>query len=191
MFKDNLEGKFVFLRKVEIDDAPYIYKWRSGKPGRFLNQPTGYSIEMQEKWILSRTNDEINYIIYSKELNERVGTISIYDVNKADLISDVGRLLLDEKYLSSSNPYGLESMLLCYDYVFNFLNFRKSTGVIAGVNTSMIKLQLFLGMENEGILKKHVFIGNEYVDIYLMSMFKDVFNNKYKRKIEFLLKSFK
>ena len=89
-FEDILEGKFVTLRKTTVDDAADIYKWRSGAVGIFMRQPENYSLEAQQKWILSRGNNEINYIICDKFSGEKVGTIGIYDINETDKVANVG-----------------------------------------------------------------------------------------------------
>ena len=105
-----------------------------------------------------------------------------YDVNTDDKVAEVGRLLLCDTYLSKSNPYGLEALLLSYNYVFNVMNFRKITGIIAAVNTTMVKLQLFLGMKQEGYLEKHTLINGNFEDLHILSIFKNEFNNTYTKK---------
>jgi RimJ/RimL family protein N-acetyltransferase len=156
-----------------------------------MRQPEGFSVESQIDWIDSRSSDEINYIIIDKFTNKKVGTIGIYDMNIPDKIANVGRLLLSDEYLVVSNPYGLEALLLTYNYVFNELNFRKITGDILAVNKSMYKFQVFLGMKQEGYLESHVLIQDKFHDLYIMSIFKDQFNKVYKSRLNFLLKSFK
>lgn len=190
-FKKTLDGKYIQLRQVELADAADIYKWRSGNSGKFLRQPKGYSVMSQEAWIKSRGNNEINYIIVDRHTGQKVGFIAIYDVNHADQVANVGRLLLDDVFLSKSNPYGLEAMQLMYDYVFNVMNFRKITGDILAINESMVKLQKYLGMKQEGYLEKHVLINGNFEDLYIMSIFADEFNKGYKKKINFLLMNFK
>jgi [ribosomal protein S5]-alanine N-acetyltransferase len=190
-FDTTISGKFIILRKAEVSDAQDIYSWRSGHAGRFLRHPAGYNVNMQEAWIKSRSDKEINYIIQDIKTLEKVGMISIYDVNSEDKVADVGRLLLSDNYLTKSNPYGLEALLLGYNYVFNVMNLRKITGVIAAVNMTMVKLQLFLGMKQEGYLENHTLINGKFEDLHIMSIFKDEFNNTYTKKINFLLKSFK
>jgi RimJ/RimL family protein N-acetyltransferase len=190
-FDTTITGEFIILRQVALSDAEDIFNWRSGHSGRFLHHPEGYSIVIQEAWIKSRTDKEINYIIQDKMTLEKVGMISIYEVNTDDKVAEVGRLLLSDIYLTKSNPYGLEALLLGYNYVFNVMNFRKITGVVAAVNPTMVKLQLFLGMKQEGYLDKHTLINGNFEDLHILSLFKDHFNNIYSKKINFLLKSFK
>ncbi len=190
-FDRTITGQHIILRKVEISDAEDIFNWRSGLSGQFMRQPDNYSIKSQEIWINSREQSEINYIILDKKTKRKVGTIGIYEVNNTDEIANVGRLLLANEFLGKPTPYGLEALLIAYDYVFNVLNFRKITGDILAGNIAMYKLQKFLGMKEEGYLEKHVVIKGEFEDIFIMSIFKDKFNNYYQKKINFLLKSFK
>ena len=189
-FSKIMTGDFIILSKVKIDDAHDIFNWRSGISGRFLHNSEGYSVDLQEAWIQSRTDKEINYIIQDKQTLEKVGMVSIYNVNNNDKVAEVGRLLLSDVYLNKSTPYGLEALLLSYNYVFNVMNFRKITGIVAAVNSSMVKMQLFFGMEQEGYLKEHTFINGNFVDLHILSICKDQFNKTYIKKINFLLKSF-
>jgi len=190
-FQNILTGEHIILRKAETDDAAAMYKFRSGYSGRFMRVSPDFSVENQRKWLLSRGDNEINYVIVDKHTNETVGAISILDVNEADKVSSVGRLLLDDQFLTQSKPYGLEALLLTYDYVFSVMGFRKITGEILEVNENMVKLQKFLGMKQEGLLEKHVWINGDYQNICIMSIFNETFHKIYKKKIAFLLKSFR
>jgi RimJ/RimL family protein N-acetyltransferase len=190
-FEAQLIGEFILLRKAMIDDAQFVFDLRKSSSGKFLRQPIGYDLKSQETWMKNRPSNEVNYIIVDKATKNRVGTISIYDVNSQDKVANVGRLLLDERFLKMSTPYGLESLLLTYGYVFDNFNFRKITGDILRTNFQMFKFQTFLGMEQEGLLKEHVLIENEYVDLHIMSLTSEIFEKKYKKKIKFLLKSFR
>lgn len=189
-FQNTIIGNHIILRKIDVNDAADVFKWRSGPSGRYMRQPVNYSLKSQEDWIKSRTEKEINYIILDKKTMEKVGTIGIYNLNEEDKISSVGRLLLNEVFFEKSNPYGLEALLLCYDFVLNKLEFRKITGDILGTNLPMFKLQSFLGMIKEGYLKDHIIINDKFEDLYIMSIFRKQFNDTYKNKINFLLKSF-
>ncbi len=190
-FETTLTGKHIKLTKIDVSDAEDIFKWRTGIGGVHLRQPANYSVSMQKKWIQNRTENEINYIISDKATKEKVGTIGIYDVNEIDKVANVGRLVIKDEYQTKSNPYGLEALLLAYDYLFNNLNFRKMTGDILATNKPMHKLQLYLGMKQEGYLEKHILINGRAENLYIMSIFKEEFEKKYKPKLLFFLKAFK
>ena len=72
-FPDKISGEFIELRKVTMDDAYNIYRWRTSKSGRYMRQPDGYSLESQKQWISSRDENEVNYIICSLTDSEKVG----------------------------------------------------------------------------------------------------------------------
>lgn len=190
-FENILKGDFIILRKTEVEDAADIYTWRTGAGGQFMRQPANYSVKSQEEWIRKRGHNEVNYIILDKRSGKKVGTIGIYDLNAEDKVCNVGRLLIAEEYYGTSTPYGLEALMLAYDYVFNTLHFRKITGDILATNKAMHKLQVFLGMVQEGYLKNHVIINGQLHDLYIMSIFKEQFNSTYRKKISFLLQNFK
>ncbi|MBL0234366.1 MAG: GNAT family N-acetyltransferase [Chitinophagaceae bacterium] len=190
LFSPEIWGQYVKLRKIVVQDAEQVFKWRSGPSGKYLRNFSGYSVESQKEWISLRKDNEINYIITDSKTGVNVGTIGIYDVSIDDRVANVGRLLLDEVWLAKSNPYGLEAMLLCYDFVFNKMEYRKITGDILGSNESMIKLQKYLGMIEEGVLKQHLFLNGKFEDLHIMSLFSSDFEKAYKKRIQFLLKSF-
>lgn len=190
-FLDRIEGNHIVLHKIIENDAEDIFKWRSGNAGKHLRHPENYSIQSQKNWILNRDNlNEINYVITDKNTHQKVGAIGIYDVNNFDKVANVGRLLLDDIFLTKSTPYGLEALLLMYDYVLNVMQFRKITGDILAINEPMFKLQKFLGMKQEGYFEKHILINGVYVDLYVMSIFSNEFNTTYKQRVAFLLKNF-
>jgi RimJ/RimL family protein N-acetyltransferase len=189
-FKTIIVGEFITLCKVEVRDAELIYKWRTSNVAQYLNQPKDYSIESQREWIRNRPKTEINYIIHRKDTFEQVGMVGIVDVDWNNLVSSVGRLLLDEQYVERSTPYGVEALLLTYDYVFNIMGFRKISGVILGKNKKVFGLQKFLGMEQEGYLKKHVILKVNYEDLYVMSLMKEDFEG-YRDKINTILNKFR
>ena len=54
----------------------------------------------------------------------------------------------------------------------------------------MIKLQKYLGMIEEGVLKQHLFLNGKFEDLHIMSLFSSDFEKAYKKRIQFLLKSF-
>jgi RimJ/RimL family protein N-acetyltransferase len=54
----------------------------------------------------------------------------------------------------------------------------------------MVKLQTYLGMQQEGLLSKHVFINGQYQDLHIMSLFVEGFANRYTKRINIFLKAF-
>lgn len=186
-----LEGEFVELHEITVEDADIIYKWRTGDSGEYLNQPDGYSLEAQKKWMVSRPANEINYMIVAKSTDAKVGTIAIVGISEQDKNAEVGRLLLGPEFLKKSNPYGLESLKISYNLILNEWKFHKIYGNVLSENVAMLKMQKFLGMVEEGILKDQKIIRGVMYDLHLVAIFADRLNKYYIPRISMLLKSFK
>lgn len=190
-FDKIIRGEFITLKKVTIADAPYIYTWRTSSAGQYLNSPPDYSVTSQINWIESRDDkQEMNYIIYARNTNIRVGMIGIYEVSWADLVSNCGRLILDEQFVHKSTPYGLEALSLGYGYVFNNMGFRKISGIINSKNKRIYELQKYLGMVDEGYFKAHIMLNGEPQDMYFLSLFKEDFP-QYAIRLNLLLNKFR
>lgn len=187
----SLEGDFITLKQITTDDSEIIYAWRTGLSGKYMNQPDDYSLDFQKKWIETRPNNEINYIITSRESNTKVGMISIVGISEQNKNAEVGRLLLAPEYLNKSNPYGLEALKICYNLIINEWNFNKIFGNVLSANTAMLKLQKFLGMTEEGVLKQQTAINGEFYDLFLVGIFRTELNKLYIPRINLLLKSFR
>ena len=173
IFPSSIKGEFIFLDQIVEDDAPYIYHWRTSESGRYLNEPKGYSIKMQEEWIINRPSTEMNWLILHNKSLSPLGMVSIYDVNWRDGVTNVGRLILDQRYIHKSTPFGLEALKLTYKYAFEDMGMRKISGTICGANEKVVSLQAYLGMTCEGHLKKHALINGEYQNLKIFSLFKE------------------
>jgi len=188
-FPDSIQGEFITLAKIQLADAEYIYNLRISESAKYLNCPAGYCIDMQKKWQESRTYNEVNYLILNHKVDE-VGMVSIYDCDWINKVSNVGRLLLEDQYVHKRTPYGLEALLLTYDYVFNKMEFRKIAGTINAMNEKVYSLQKYLGMNDEGYFKKHVLLNGEPQDLYYLSLFAEEFPF-YSDRILSMLEKFK
>ena len=190
-FPKLIRGEFITLSKVMLCDAEFIYRLRTSPVAQYLNCPPDYSVEKQIQWQQSRSNDEVNYIIYNNDRDPfRVGMVSIYDCDWTNKISSLGRLLLHENFAHKSTPYGLEAMKMVYGYVFNVMGFRKVYGPINTKNERMYSLQKYLGSVDEGCFKGHVLLNGEPQDLYYLAVFKEGFP-AYEAKIDSLLNKFR
>ena len=189
--EQKIDGEFIELHEITLADAELIYAWRTSDSGRFMNQPDGYSLGMQSRWMMTRPDSEINFLIYSKKLEKKVGMIAIVGISEQDQNAEVGRLLLAPEFLKSSNPYGLEALKICFDLIINKWGFNKIYGNVLSANQPMLKMQKFLGMIEEGLLREQKTIHEKKYDLHLVAIFSEGLNKSYLPKISMLLKSFK
>lgn len=186
-----LEGEFVALHEMTPADAQLIYEWRTGPSGQFMNQPLGYSLESQQKWMATRPANELNFIIVDRNTSQKVGMIAVVGISEQDRNAEVGRLLLAPEWLKTSNPYGLEALKICYNLVLNTWGFNKIYGNVLSENLPMLKMQKYLGMVEEGVLREQRIIHGKTYDLHLVAIFPERLNKSYLPKLSMLLKAFK
>jgi UDP-4-amino-4,6-dideoxy-N-acetyl-beta-L-altrosamine N-acetyltransferase len=107
---------------------------------------------------------DLYFIIY--EDTNRIGTISIYDIDKENNCAEWGRFLIKKEYPGR----GAESLQLLIDKAFKGLKLHKLYCTVISHNTRTIKLYEKCGFEIEGILKERIFQDNIYHDLIFMGI---------------------
>lgn len=164
----NEEGRWINLRLIKESDASITLKWRLKDRAKFLN--SGSSTEKEQaNWIKSRPSTEFNYIIELKS-GTPVGMLSLIDVDTKNLHAETARFLIGEEDLVKGIPVAVEAMKLLYQVAFDKLKLKRLYGTVASKNKLMIKWQKYLGMKEEGVLRQHYFINNEWQDAIVLGL---------------------
>jgi diamine N-acetyltransferase len=164
----NEEGRWINLRLIKESDALITLKWRLKDRAKFLN--SGSSTEKEQaNWIKSRPSTEFNYIIELKS-GAPVGMLSLIDVDTKNLHAETARFLIGEEDLVKGIPVAVEAMKLLYQVAFDKLKLKRLYGTVASKNKLMIKWQKYLGMKEEGVLRQHYFINNEWQDAIVLGL---------------------
>lgn len=110
-----IEGKYVNLREVTIDDAAFILQLRTtGKAVKFLHK-TENNLQKQIDYIKRYlTLDNEYYFIIEHKDGTPLGTVSIYNIHEDEFTS--GRWCMVEHSLPEEV---LESSILGWNYAFN------------------------------------------------------------------------
>ena len=162
------EGRWVNLRLINESDAAVTLRWRLKDRAKFLNAGTS-TVKEQVDWIKSRPLNEFNYIIEIKS-GEPVGMLSLIDIDSKNLHAETARFLIGEEDLVKGIPAAVEAMKLLYQVAFDKLNLKRLYGTVASRNKLMIKWQKYLGMKEEGALRQHYFINNEWQDAIVLGL---------------------
>jgi RimJ/RimL family protein N-acetyltransferase len=183
-----LEGEFVTLRPLAVDDAALTFAWRQGgRAAANLNTPP-QSVEQQAKWIASRPASEYNSIIELKD-GRPVGMVSLTGIDTTHRHAEPGRFLIGDEEAVRGVPAAVEAMKLIYELAFGKLGLQRVHGAIASDNTLMIKWQKFMGMTEEGRLRNHFFINGKFQDAVLFGMLAEEYWAKTQRKMEVFIKA--
>ena len=139
-----VQGKYVKLRLVELEDAPFIVTLRNyAKSQKFLSA-TSTSVEAQEQWMRDyKTREkqgiEFYYIIQLHD-DSPVGLIRLYDL-KAEIFSG-GSWIIAPGY---PHHIAVETVLLLYDLCFDQLGYEKILLQVVKENQSVIRFHKRFG----------------------------------------------
>lgn len=141
-----LEGKYVNLREVEIDDAAFILSLRCDeKKARFLHK-TENNPEKQIKYLKHyKTLDNEWYFIIENKRHEPLGTTRIYNVRENQYTS--GSWLMKDGSLPEET---LEGALLAGQMAYEVLGGEKDCFDVRKGNKKVIRFHLSGGAKIVG-----------------------------------------
>ena len=168
MADTRLEGRFVDLRPLVPEDAALTFAWRGGARARLLNQAPA-TVEQQESWIRSRPGSEMNFIIARKD-GRPVGMLSLVGIDQVNRHAESGRFLIGDEEAVRGIPAAVEAMKLLYELAFDTLGLVRVYGTIAAENRRMAKWQRYLGMREEGRMRRHNFIDGRFQDALMFGL---------------------
>jgi diamine N-acetyltransferase len=168
---ETLKGEFVALRPLAVADAAITHAWRHADRAAYLNQAAA-TVEDQAKWIAGRPASELNYIIELAS-GEPVGMLSLVAIDLAHRRAESARFLIGDEALVKGAPVAVEAMKLLYAVAFDRLGLERIHGLIEARNHLMLKWQLYLGMKEEGRLRRHYLRDEEFIDAVALGLLAD------------------
>lgn len=163
-----LQGEFVDLRPLQVADAELTYKWRRAQRAKFLNLGAT-SVELQAKWIASRPSTEHNFLIELKN-GHAVGMVSLTGIDMTNRRGEPGRFLIGDENAVKGIPVAVEAMKLLYELAFDQLGLIRVSGTVAANNHLMAKWQKYMGMKEEGRLRKHLCLDGQFQDAICLGL---------------------
>lgn len=163
-----LVGDFVCLRPLAISDASLTLKWRESERARLLNAVSS-CLENQKNWIANRPPNEYNFIIETKA-GVPIGMISLIGIDHKNCHAETGRFLIGDEEAAKGIPAAVEAMKLIYEFAFDQLGLVRIHGTVAAANLKMIKWQKYLGMREEGRMRSHYKINEEWQDAVVFGL---------------------
>ncbi|MBQ9610450.1 MAG: GNAT family N-acetyltransferase [Lachnospiraceae bacterium] len=143
-----INGRFVDLRSITIDDAEFSFMIRADKKNRDLvGQPAASLDEQLEfiKWQMNEPNDY--YFVVLNKKGERIGLTGVYDIK--DDMGEVGR---EVSYGTPAET--METSLLLNGFCKNILHLKKICYVIYLNNKKQMHIQKRNGIEPLKIIKR-------------------------------------
>lgn len=140
MYYDGVvEGKFVDLKSVTVEDAEFTRNIRRDPDFAKFFPPLDNTVEQQENWIKSQQEKKGDYffVVWDKAGN-RIGTIAVYDI--FDKCCESGRLAVKGNAFQS-----MEAQLLIFKFAFDYLGMDTVLGYIFADNERAIRFNKQFG----------------------------------------------
>jgi RimJ/RimL family protein N-acetyltransferase len=169
-------GEFIDLVPLTTAHAAITLAWRQSQRAANLNQGSA-TVDQQAAWIAARPNAEYNFIIRLKRGKE-VGMLSVTGIDPVHSHCEPGRFLIGDEAAVRGVPAAAEAMKLVYDLVFERLGLQRAYGTVASDNTLMIKWQKFMGMTEEGRLRRHFYINGRFQDAVCLGILAEEYRNR-------------
>lgn len=166
-----LTGEWVNLRPLVAGDAELTLAWRQGRRARFLN--TGArTVSEQAAWIAARPVSERNFAIELSD-GRSVGMLSLIDIDTVNRRAETARFLIGDEDAVRGIPAAVEAMKLLYGLAFDELGLARLYGTVADGNRRMIQWQRYLGMKEEGRLRRHYWLDDRWYDAVCLGLLED------------------
>lgn len=171
-----LTGEFVDLVPLTPAHAELTFAWRQGQRAVNMNRGAA-TVEQQAAWIAGRPEGEYNFVIQLKD-GQPVGMVSVTGIDTEHSRCEPGRFLIGDEEAVRGIPAAVEAMKLVYELVFDTLGLQRIHGTVVSDNTLMVKWQKFLGMKEEGRMRRHYFLNGHYQDGICMGMLQDEYRTQ-------------
>jgi len=181
-----LQGEYVNLRPLEASDAGATLAWRQSARARLLN-PGASSVEEQAAWIEARPSIEYNFMMVLKS-GEAVGMLSLIGVNMMSKHGETARFLIGNEDADRGIPVAVEAMKLLYGFAFDHLGLHRIFGNVTSDNMLMVKWQKYLGMKEEGRMRRHHFINGSFQDAIILGLLEEEYRDVSLPRMEALIK---
>lgn len=138
-FEQVIEGRFVDLKSVTVDDAEFTRSIRLDPEFADFFPKLNNTIEQQKHWIESHKTKEGDYffVVWDKNGN-RIGTIAVYDF--VGTCCESGRLAIKGNAFQS-----IEAQMLVFKFAFETLGMDTVLGYIFADNDRAIRFNKQFG----------------------------------------------
>lgn len=182
-----LEGEFVTLRPLRVEDAELTLRWRQSARAGLLNEGA-QTVEQQAAWIASRGDSERNFVIELAD-GQPVGMLSLIAIDRVHARAESARFLIAEEEAVRGVPAAVEAMKLLYELAFDRLGLERVWGLVVEENKRMAKWQRYLGMREEGRLRRHLFIGGRFQDAICLGILAEEYRKVARPRLEALIEA--
>lgn len=169
-----INGKSIFLRALEPEDLSIIYEWENDTQyWEVSNTIAPFSKALLEKFIETSaqdiyTNRQMRLIVEEHLSKTIVGIVDIFEFDPVNQRAGIGILIAPTK---RRKGYGLESIRLVCQYLFNILHVHQVFCNILGNNPASLSLFQKAGFQICGQKREWQLTEQGWQDEYILQLF--------------------
>ena len=115
--------------------------------------------------------------------------VSLIGIDTVNRRAEPARFLIGDPAAVQGVPAAVESMKLLYQLAFDDLKLQRIYGTVASDNRLMIKWQKFLGMQEEGRLRRHYFLDGRFQDAVCLGLLEEEYRSLALPRMNALIRS--
>ncbi|MFJ7649892.1 GNAT family N-acetyltransferase [Lysinibacillus sp. NPDC097279] len=171
----SIQGRKCYVRTFQEKDAQSLmglvsrnkYFWSTYEP---LQRPEYYTVEAQYKKIqeslyLMNSKREFTFGIYELGTNNLIGHISLYAIKRLPYSSAFVGYAMDEIYIGKGIVS--EAVELVVQFAFEQIGLHRVEAYVSTENSASIRVLEKSGFQQEGLLRKLLYINGQWVDHYM------------------------
>lgn len=167
--------KLVYLRAFELEDEDFLIHIRKNKDVFSLTTGNKYFASKEHSKKLLKDNlisdgKNLYLMICLTEENSPIGYLSIVDIDHVNKKAQWGGIIIDSSY--SGKGYATIAAKEMLKFIFEDMNMNKVYGYWLDSNLASLKMSQKLGFVEEGVLRDHIFKGNQYHAVYYLSILR-------------------
>ena len=180
IWEQSIEGKYVDLKYVRIEDAAFILQIRQDPELTKFLPRLEITVEQQEEWLKKQQAREGDYyfVVWRKD-NTPIGVIRIYDV-----VGDEGQT--GSIAIKGTATETLEAKLLCEDFAYETLGLKKIHNFVRTENLAIVRFAETFGVQWKTPYKDEN--GLEWMDGYNTYERSKIFRAEVRKSLYFDMK---
>jgi len=169
-----IEGERVLLRRMSRADAADVVRLRADpKVQAQLFSARPPTMEEHLRWLaeVEARDDRHEFMIVERTSGRSVGTIGLSHIDRVNRRAEYGVLIGEPD--ARGKGLAAEASRLLLAYAFETLGLRRVYLYVLARNGDALRLYRRVGFQPEGVLRRHVRKGDEFLDVTVMAALAD------------------
>jgi len=166
-----LTGRLITLGPVVPADFPNLFRWADDLEAARLNEPYRPAVwkHQEELWFnVGKDQSRVFFAIRKLGTQPLIGYAQIHGIDPVHRSAMLGLRIGDAA--ERGKGYGRDALEQAVSFCWNHLNLSRIGLVVFATNERAIKLYKDFGFEQEGVLRRGVFIDGQWIDVVLMGL---------------------